>query len=108
MADYDIFRNQLLQTFPTYGYALWDPNPMSPDKPVKVGDVGIMRWGKFVRLFNALLPADHPSHELGVPEYYEPLRPTLVNHISTSSLDRGHYCSGEVKVELEPNTHALR
>ena len=31
------------------------------------------RRGNFHRLFNALLPADDPSHELGVPEYQESL-----------------------------------
>ena len=106
MADYEIFRNQLLQTFPGYGHALWDPNPTNPDEPVKVGDVGFMRWGKFHRLFNALLPANHPSHDLGVPEHYEPLVPNLANHINSGSLTRGHYCSGEVNMEPEPNTSA--
>lgn len=108
MADHVIFRDQLLRTFPTYGYALWDPSPTRPDKPVKVGDVGFMRWGKFHRLFNAHLPADHPSHELGVPEYHEPLVPNLADHINTSSLSCGHYCSGEVNIEPEPNTKASR
>jgi len=106
MADYDIFRQQLLQAFPAYGHALWDPNPTRPDKPVEVGDVGFMRWGKFHRLFNALLSADHPSHELGVPEYHVPLVPNLTNHINAGSLSCGHYCSGEVNIEPEPETRA--
>jgi len=104
MADYVIFRDQLLQTFPTYGYALWDPSPTGPDNPVKVADVGFIRWGKFHRLFNALLPADHLSHGRGVPDYHEPLVPNLVDHINTGSLSCGHYCSGEVNIESEPNT----
>ena len=104
MADYVIFRDQLLQTYPTYGYALWDPSPTGPDKPVKVADVGFIRWGKFHRLFNALLPADHPSHGRGVPDYHEPLVPNLEDHINTGSLSCGHYCSGEVNIESEPNT----
>jgi len=73
---------------------------------VKVGDVGIMRWGKFHRFFNALLPADHPSHDLGVPEYHEPLVPNLVDHINMGSLNCGHYCSSEVNIVSEPNTSA--
>jgi len=106
MADFEIFRDRLLQAYPTYGQALWDPNPTRLDKPVKVGDVGFMRWGKFHGLFNALLPADHPSHNLGVPEGHEPLVPNLADHINTSSLSCGHYCSGEVGIEPEPNTTA--
>ncbi|KAH9959643.1 hypothetical protein BC827DRAFT_1156210 [Russula dissimulans] len=59
--------------YPTYGHALWDSTPTRPDMPVKIGDVGFIRWGKFHRFFNALLPANDPSHELGVPENHEPL-----------------------------------
>ena len=46
--------------------------------------VSFIRRGKFCRLFNALLPADDPSHELGVPEYHEHLVPGLLDRI-----DRG-------------------
>ena len=106
MADYDIFREQLAITFPTYGHALWDPSPMRPSRPVEIGNVGFIRWGRFHLLFNALLPADDPSHELGVPEYHEPLVPNLSNHINTSSLGYGHYCSGGISVEPELETRA--
>jgi hypothetical protein len=101
MADYDIYREQLAITFPTYGHALWDPRPTRPDRPVKVGDVGFIRWGRFHRFFNILLPADDPSHELGVPEYYEPLVPILSDHINKGSLSGGHYYSGEISTEPE-------
>jgi hypothetical protein len=102
MADYDIFREQLAIKYPSYGHALWEPNPKKPDKPVQVGDVGLIRRGKFHRLFNALLPADHPSHELGVPEYHEPLVPTLLDHLDTGFLNRNNYCSAGVSVEADP------
>jgi hypothetical protein len=82
MADYEIFRDQLTTTYPTYGYPLWMPSPPRPDRPVEIGDVGFLRRGKFHRLFNVLLSADHPSQEYGVPEYYEQLVPSLVDHIS--------------------------
>ena len=100
MADYDIFREQLAIRYPTYGHALWGPGPRNPDQPVQVGDVGFIRRGKFYRFFNALLPADDPSHqELGVPEYHEPLVPHLSNHIGTDTLDRNNYYSAGVSVE---------
>ena len=44
-------------------------------------------------LFNALLPADDPSHELGVPEQYKPLVPALSDHLDTNILGRDNYCS---------------
>ena len=102
MADYDIFREQLAIKYPSYGHALWGPRPENPDKPVQVGDVGFFWRGKFRRLFNALLPADDPSHERGVPEYHEPLIPRLPDHLGTDSLDRNDYCSAGVRVEPDP------
>ena len=73
MAHYDIFSAQLASKYPAYGHALWVPDPVRLYCPVEVGDVGFIREGRFHRLLNALLPADHPSHTLGVPEYHEPL-----------------------------------
>ena len=102
MADYDIYREQLAILYPSYGHALWGPCPSNPDRPVQVGDVGFIRRGNFHRLFNALLPADDPSHDLGVPEYHEPLVPNLSNHIHMDSLDSNNYCSAGVTVEPDP------
>jgi hypothetical protein len=101
MADCDIFREQLAIKYPLYGHALWEPSPRNPDKPVQVGDVGFIRKGKFHRLFNALLPADDPSHECGVPEYHEPLVTHLSDHLDRGFLSRNHYCSAGVGVEPE-------
>jgi hypothetical protein len=60
-----------------------EPNPRNPDRPIQVG---FIRRGKFYRLFNALLPADDTSHELGVPEYHELLVPSLLDHIDETLL----------------------
>jgi len=96
MAHYDIFRGQLAIQYPAYGHALWEPNPVRPHNPVEIGDVGFIREGRFHRLFNALLPADHPSHRFGVPEYYEPLIPELADHICGGALSPSHFCSARI------------
>lgn len=78
MTPYDIFRYQLALKYPSYGHALWDPNPGALEPRVQVGDVGFIREGKFHRLFSAMLPENHPSHSrLGVPEYHEQLTSVL-------------------------------
>ena len=96
MAHYDIFSAQLAIKHPTYGHALWEPSPTELYTAVEVGDVGFIREGRFHRLFNALLPADHPSHNLGVPEYHEPLIPSLSVHIISATLSPSHYCSAGI------------
>jgi hypothetical protein len=106
MADYEIFREQLAIKYPSYGHALWRPSPKNPDRPVQIGDVGFISRGKFHRLFNALLPADDPSHDLGVPEYHKPLVPSLSDHFDTDYLDRNNYCSAGVTVEPDPGYNA--
>lgn len=98
MAHYDVFRDQLGVKYPGYGHALWEPNP-GLYSPTEVGDVGFIREGKFHRLFNALFPADHPSHErFGVPEDHEPLLPGATSHIDTGTLSPNNFCSYEVTV----------
>ncbi|KAI0289465.1 hypothetical protein BC826DRAFT_610352 [Russula brevipes] len=110
MAHYDIFREQLAVKYPAYGHALWEPNPGRLYSPVEVGDVGYVREGKFHRLFNALLPADHPSHRnFGVPEYHEPLTPNPSEHIDVGTLKPNHYCShGVTVVDAEPDVRAFK
>ena len=107
MADYEIFREQLAIKYPSYGYALWEPSPTNPNKPVQVGDVGFIREGRFYRLFSSLLSAGDPSQEpeFGMPEYYEPLVPTLSDHVTTVPLGPNDYCSARVKVENDPGYH---
>ena len=99
MAHYDTFRDQLGIKYPAFGHALWEPNPGRLYPPVEVGDVGFIREGKFHRLFNTLLPANHPSHQrFGVPEYYEPLRPSVADHIDSGMLSPNDFCSYGVTV----------
>ncbi|KAF8269283.1 hypothetical protein EI94DRAFT_1015440 [Lactarius quietus] len=100
MTHYNTFRDQLAIAHPAFGYALWEPDPGEQYPPVEVGDVGFVRQGKFHRLFNALLPANHPSHRrFGVPEHYEPLQPSVPDHIDHGTLNPNNFCSYGVTVE---------
>jgi len=108
MTHYDIFRGQLAIKYSSYGHALWEPSPSRQYSPVEVGDVGFVREGRFYRLFNALLSADHPSHQSGVPEHHEPLIPKLADHVIRGTLSPGHYCSAGIDMTaLEPNVRAI-
>ena len=99
MPHYNIYRDHLSLTNPSFGYALWSPTPESVSGPVKVGDVGYVREGRFFRLFNVLLPADDPSHqETPLPEYYEPLIPNDPNQIARGTLKPSCYCSAGVSI----------
>ncbi|KAH9954227.1 hypothetical protein BC827DRAFT_1098671, partial [Russula dissimulans] len=61
---YDIFREELTLKYTSYGYALWSPSPQGRYSAVQVGDIGFIYKGYFHRLFNILLPQDHPSHRV--------------------------------------------
>ena len=60
-----------------------ESGPSSQYPVVGVGDVGFIREGRFKRLFNVLLPADHPFHgeRYDVPDGYEQLQlhPTMID-----------------------------
>lgn len=97
MAHCDVYREQLAITYPLLGYALWEPTF------VEVGDVGCIRDGKFLRLFNVLHPEGHPSNlRFGVPDFYEQLVPRVSDHMDGGTLRRNHYCSAGVNVTTEP------
>jgi hypothetical protein len=99
MAHFDTFRQELALKYPAYGHALWEPSPGELYPAVEIGDVGFIREGKFHRLFNALLPADHPSHQnFGVPEHHEPLQVNVRQHIDKGTLCSNNFRSGEVTV----------
>ena len=99
LAHYDTFRVQLANTHPAFGHALWEPDPGEHFPPVEVGDVGFIRQGKFHRLFSALLPADHPSHDnFRAPENHELLQLSTSNHIDRGILHPNNFCSYGVNV----------
>lgn len=99
MAHYDIFREELARKFSAYGHALWEPSPGELYPPVAIGDVGYIRQGKFHRIFNVLLPEDHPTHaNFRTPEYHEPLPLKMAIHTDTGILSPNDFCSAEVTV----------
>ena len=111
MAHYDIFRHHLSIKFPAYGHALWEPNPGNLYPAVEVGDVqgdvGYIYEGKFRRLFNVLLPANHPSHRnFGVPEYHEQLTLNIENHIDIGILNPHNFYSASVTLRLDTDRWA--
>ena len=98
MAHYDIFRHHLAIKYPAYGHALWEPSSGSSNPaPVKVGDVGFIREGRFHHLFNVFLAAEHPSHSnYGVPEGHEKLPLRMDDHIIRGTLAPNNLCSARV------------
>jgi len=96
MAHFDIFRHHLSIKFPAYGYPLWEPDPGNLYPPVEVGDVGYIHEGRFHRLFNVLLPAEHKSHKnFGVPANHQ-LALNFENHINICKLSPNNFCSAKV------------
>ena len=106
MAHHNIFRDELGIAYPSYGLALWEPDPGGQYDAVEVGDVGFVREGYFQRLFNILHPRDHPSHRNPslVPEDHEQFQP-IPDHIRTGQLRVGggqnsnHLCSNSVTLD---------
>lgn len=76
---------------------------------MEVGDVGCVRDGKFLRLFNALHPEGHESNiRFGVPPSHVPLRPRVPDHLDHGILKHGHYCSAGVKTSHELESLSTR
>lgn len=95
---FTVYRDQLTSLF--HGFALWKPNPHKAiyDK-VSIGDVGYVREGGFIRMFNVMLPWDHESNrKLGKPMPYESLScgPDPLVNILEDPLGKGEYCSHSV------------
>jgi hypothetical protein len=106
--DYDIYREEIAIKYRSHGHALWVPSPGGLYPAVEVGDVGFIREGQFHRLFNALLPEDHPSHkDFGVPEYHKPLDLNVPKHISVRKLSPNNFRSRGVKLVDQDRIHAI-
>jgi hypothetical protein len=97
MAYYDTYRDQLANLY--HGHALWVPDPAGLYGHVRVGDVGCVKRGQFLRMFNALLPYNDAAQLLGVPEGFVPLNMGPFQNIRTLNLQQGDYCSNTVTVD---------
>ena len=56
-----------------YGYPLWCPEGLPNTDIPRIGDVGYVSAGSFVRLLNVMEPKDSGMYEGGPPKDYEPL-----------------------------------
>jgi hypothetical protein len=94
-----VYQDQM--TNPSYGLALWNPNPPKDiyDK-VSIGDVGYLHDGSFIRMFNVMLPWSHESNRtLGEPEPYESLDCGRFVNTLKRQFDRVKHCSRYVLAE---------
>ncbi|KAF8516249.1 hypothetical protein JB92DRAFT_2272739 [Gautieria morchelliformis] len=69
-----------------HGHAVWDPDP-GEEPAVQVADVGYMKNGTFIRLFNASKAIGDISNKLGTPEGYEPIYLGEMKHGTLSAAE---------------------
>ena len=110
----EFFRNELAIQYPGLGRALWQPDPEG-HTAVQVGDVGVIRYGRFHRFINVLPPRDGPSDnssselDPSYPDYLQRLPPRALNGIRRSTDYRQYFCSKNItNVSCEDNTSASR
>ena len=61
---HELYAKQLLDL--GYGHALFEPNPGGDYDKVRVGDVGYIQMGKFMRLFNTFESVSGESNDSGL------------------------------------------
>lgn len=71
IAPWDIFAGQLGDL--GYGHPLWVPDPAPGAAQVEIGDVGYIKDGEFLPLFNAFRKADKAQPLPSVPMDHVPL-----------------------------------
>ena len=108
----DVLREQLTSLF--HGHALWMPDPANLYERVSIGDVGYVKDGYFVRMFNVLLDWNNPLNytlydsEPNVesqPENYACLEMGRFGNIRQTTLSKGEYYSRFVQEGANPATH---
>lgn len=101
-----------------YGLPLWFPEP-GKQGDVEIGDVGFVNEGRFIRLFNAMLPATDPVNAGGVPDDFTVLevddkghhpeshsRLVPVGSVSTASVHYEHSSQADTsEYALAPNSN---
>ncbi len=106
MACYDSYRDQLACLY--NGHAVWMPDPAKQYDRVRVGDVGFMDRGYFVRMFNSLSSVDDPIQVFGVPEGFISLNMGPFQNIRTQNFSNGEYCSNTVTALDQYDDNARR
>ena len=71
MSNHQLYHEVLASA--AQGTALWEPSTSSSQIAPSIGDVGYLRFGAFIRLFNTTLPPGHKDNENGEPANYVPL-----------------------------------
>ncbi|KZT71210.1 hypothetical protein DAEQUDRAFT_688208, partial [Daedalea quercina L-15889] len=95
---WNVYAQQLLME--GHGYPLWDPRPTNRSPGAQIGDVGYIRNGGFIRLFNAMAAEDDPLNaQYGVPgnhnEFKKPDRALVLE--TPSAIMPGSICSKTIK-----------
>lgn len=70
---WDIYAEQLFHH--GHGFPVWLPDPDPSASEVEIGDVGWMKKGGFLQLFNAMKSVNEQPVNYGVPEEYSPFNP---------------------------------
>ena len=97
---YCVYREQLTSLF--HGHALWEPDPTGLYAEVSIGDVGYVKEGCFIRMFNVLLEWNDPlNYSLCEPEQYEPLDLGPFSNTCESKFVKGDYYSRYVTLYQE-------
>ncbi|KAF8530708.1 hypothetical protein JB92DRAFT_455326 [Gautieria morchelliformis] len=68
-----------------HGHAVWDADP-GEEPAVEIADVGYMKMGAFIRLFNASKEIGDISNRFGTPEGYEPIHIGAMRHGTLSAI----------------------
>ncbi|KAH9932551.1 uncharacterized protein B0H18DRAFT_871263 [Fomitopsis serialis] len=91
-----------------YGFPLWDPEPERHGE-VLIGDVGFLVKGRFHRLFNPTLPAEHVVNQVwGVPDVFEELKiPANLYSYKAAAISADTVCSRSfVKLDINATVNA--
>ena len=109
MEPFKVYREQLTSQY--HGVALWNPNPAAnlfDSVRVSIGDVGNLSKGEFIRMFNVILPWNHPlNRKFGELDPFGSLEQDNSVNVRRSELHQVEYHSPQVsKVENTGNVHA--
>ena len=100
MSNYQLYQEVLASA--AQGTALWEPSTSPSHIAPSIGDVGYLRFGAFIRLFNATLPPGHEGNENGEPANYVPLNIHSVL-VRRNDLPKGVIAAAGVEIGASQN-----